>query len=247
MELANFRFEYWNDPFDDSLLQVEASMKNLETVVRERNRAYHTLETGVDGEQPGYMRENVFGLPEFYKWTLVPIQFPFAIPSIKRCELIHIFISLTVRRNTPNQAKVKSRLPYMRAMWLNFWHCTVNRIGISCERRESKQIQIKFRFVLRSSSQILSLLNTSCSKWREIVLDLLTKCNGSWFMQSNYPFEMGKRFARIWNGKRNIDSNAMSSFIYFQSKSQSRHDVNASLPEPWSWDVEKEVSRRRSW
>lgn len=42
-------------------------MQNLETVVRERNRAYHLLETGEDGERPGEMKENVFGLQAFYK------------------------------------------------------------------------------------------------------------------------------------------------------------------------------------
>lgn len=34
------------------LFQVEESMSNIETVVRERNRAYYLLETGEDGEQP---------------------------------------------------------------------------------------------------------------------------------------------------------------------------------------------------
>ena len=32
--------------------QVKESMNNIETVVRERNRAYHYLETGESGEQP---------------------------------------------------------------------------------------------------------------------------------------------------------------------------------------------------
>lgn len=35
--------------------QVEESMKNLETVVRERNKAYYQLETGQDGEQPVHL------------------------------------------------------------------------------------------------------------------------------------------------------------------------------------------------
>ena len=37
------------------LLQVEESMKNLENVVRERNKAYYELETGQDGEQPTHL------------------------------------------------------------------------------------------------------------------------------------------------------------------------------------------------
>ncbi len=36
-------------------------MKNLETVVRERNKAYYLLETGQDGERPGVMIRNAIG------------------------------------------------------------------------------------------------------------------------------------------------------------------------------------------
>jgi len=42
-------------------LQVEESMKNLEDVVRERNRAYFQLETGTTGERPNRRCTNVFG------------------------------------------------------------------------------------------------------------------------------------------------------------------------------------------
>jgi large subunit ribosomal protein L47 len=45
--------------------QVEESMKNLEEVVRERNRAYFLLETGETGERPGAEVENFLGLPEY--------------------------------------------------------------------------------------------------------------------------------------------------------------------------------------
>lgn len=40
-------------------------MANLETVVRERNRAYHLLETGETGERPGGEVENFLGLQEY--------------------------------------------------------------------------------------------------------------------------------------------------------------------------------------
>lgn len=40
-------------------------MKNLEEVVRERNRAYFLLETGETGERPGAEIENFLGLPEY--------------------------------------------------------------------------------------------------------------------------------------------------------------------------------------
>lgn len=49
--------------------KVKESMRNLETVVRERNRAYHTLETGSDGERPGRIKQNIFGLEEFFRCT----------------------------------------------------------------------------------------------------------------------------------------------------------------------------------
>lgn len=44
-------------------------MKNLETVVRERNRAYYLLETGEDGERPYEMRENDIALQEYYGYV----------------------------------------------------------------------------------------------------------------------------------------------------------------------------------
>jgi large subunit ribosomal protein L47 len=40
-------------------------MANLEAVVRERNRAYHLLETGETGERPGAEVENFLGLKEY--------------------------------------------------------------------------------------------------------------------------------------------------------------------------------------
>ena len=42
-------------------------MDNLETVVRERNKAYYQLETGVTGERPGRLATNAFGLKYYYK------------------------------------------------------------------------------------------------------------------------------------------------------------------------------------
>jgi len=42
-------------------------MENLETVVRERNKAYHLLETGETGERPQKAVKNAFGLQVSYK------------------------------------------------------------------------------------------------------------------------------------------------------------------------------------
>lgn len=40
-------------PNPERLDKIQDSMNNLESVVRERNQAYHMLETGETGERPG--------------------------------------------------------------------------------------------------------------------------------------------------------------------------------------------------
>jgi large subunit ribosomal protein L47 len=52
-------------PNPERLDKVEESLENIETVVRERNRAYHFLETGTSGERPGGEIENFLGLKEY--------------------------------------------------------------------------------------------------------------------------------------------------------------------------------------
>lgn len=54
-------------PSPERLDKVEDSMENLECVVRERNVAYHKLETGETGERPGKMETSAFGLKYYYK------------------------------------------------------------------------------------------------------------------------------------------------------------------------------------
>ncbi|KAK9869655.1 hypothetical protein WA026_003403 [Henosepilachna vigintioctopunctata] len=49
-------------PSPERLDKVRDSMKNLEDVVRERNKAYHLLETGKDGERPVEKYINPFGM-----------------------------------------------------------------------------------------------------------------------------------------------------------------------------------------
>ena len=51
-------------PNPERLDKVEISMENLECVVRERNRAYHLLETGLTGEARAETKVNIFGLEE---------------------------------------------------------------------------------------------------------------------------------------------------------------------------------------
>lgn len=49
-------------PNPERLDKIEDSMKNLESIVRERNRAYHLLETGETGERPGKLVYNCLGI-----------------------------------------------------------------------------------------------------------------------------------------------------------------------------------------
>lgn len=44
------QFEVFPSP--ERIDKVQDSMNNIETVVRERNKAYHLLETGKNGERP---------------------------------------------------------------------------------------------------------------------------------------------------------------------------------------------------
>jgi len=53
-------------PNPERLDKVEESMENLESVVRERNRAYFELETGESGERERIIRSGPFGLDEGY-------------------------------------------------------------------------------------------------------------------------------------------------------------------------------------
>ncbi|KAL1497159.1 hypothetical protein ABEB36_008164 [Hypothenemus hampei] len=66
-EEANERVQVFPSP--ERLDKVAESMENLEEVVRERNRAYHELETGETGERPGKLATNIFGLNYFYKMS----------------------------------------------------------------------------------------------------------------------------------------------------------------------------------
>lgn len=53
------KFEPFPNP--ERIDKVNESMENLETVVRERNRAYFELETGESGERPKGEATNCFG------------------------------------------------------------------------------------------------------------------------------------------------------------------------------------------
>ncbi|XP_005184837.1 large ribosomal subunit protein uL29m [Musca domestica] len=54
-------------PSPERLDKVKISMENLETVVRERNKAYHLLETGETGERPQRLVANNLGIRYMYK------------------------------------------------------------------------------------------------------------------------------------------------------------------------------------
>lgn len=54
-------------PSPERLDKVKISMRNLETVVRERNKAYHLLETGETGERPMRLVSNNLGIRYMYR------------------------------------------------------------------------------------------------------------------------------------------------------------------------------------
>lgn len=54
-------------PNPERIDKVQESMDNIETVVRERNKAYYMLETGQDGERPLYVETNRIGLKYPYR------------------------------------------------------------------------------------------------------------------------------------------------------------------------------------
>ncbi|XP_063226201.1 large ribosomal subunit protein uL29m [Bacillus rossius redtenbacheri] len=56
-------------PNPERIDKVNESMKNLEEVVRERNRAYFELETGESGERPATMVTSGLGLNSFHKMS----------------------------------------------------------------------------------------------------------------------------------------------------------------------------------
>jgi len=59
------KYELFPNP--ERIDKVEESMNNLETVVRERNKAYFDLEIGEIGERPGQLVTNILGLNFFYR------------------------------------------------------------------------------------------------------------------------------------------------------------------------------------
>lgn len=54
-------------PNPERIDKVQESMDNIEKVVRERNKAYHLLETGRDGERPARMEANILGMRYLYR------------------------------------------------------------------------------------------------------------------------------------------------------------------------------------
>lgn len=64
-------------PSPERLDKVTKSMENIETVVRERNRAFHELETGETGERPGKLVKSQLGLSYFYRSAehVIPYHF----------------------------------------------------------------------------------------------------------------------------------------------------------------------------
>ncbi|XP_003493579.1 39S ribosomal protein L47, mitochondrial isoform X1 [Bombus impatiens] len=66
-EIYKRQWEYFPNP--ERIDKVEDSMANLESVVRERNKAYYMLETGTTGERPVVTKYNPLGLRYFYRMS----------------------------------------------------------------------------------------------------------------------------------------------------------------------------------
>ncbi|XP_043283132.1 39S ribosomal protein L47, mitochondrial [Venturia canescens] len=56
-------------PSPERIDKIADSMENLECVVRERNEAYHLLETGESGERPYCLMKNELGLRRLHRMT----------------------------------------------------------------------------------------------------------------------------------------------------------------------------------
>ena len=64
--------------------QVDESMENVEYVVRERNRAYFELETGVSGEAERRIQTGPFGLPVGYTPKVKSTEKPPFLEQLKQ-------------------------------------------------------------------------------------------------------------------------------------------------------------------
>ncbi|CAD1469800.1 unnamed protein product, partial [Heterotrigona itama] len=62
-----YKREYKYFPNPERIDKVEDSMANLESIVRERNKAYYMLETGTTGERPVTLKYNPLGLRFRYR------------------------------------------------------------------------------------------------------------------------------------------------------------------------------------
>jgi large subunit ribosomal protein L47 len=102
-------------PSAERLDKVEMSMKNLEDVVRERNRAYYELETGETGERPGKMATNAIGVNFYYRMVQHVIPSGFNVRWHKKLQhggrgfAVHKFQKLLRERIWNEKRKAKNR------------------------------------------------------------------------------------------------------------------------------------------
>lgn len=67
-EIYKRQWKYFPNP--ERIDKVEDSMANLESVVRERNKAYYMLETGTNGERPVVTKYNPLGKMFLYIYSI---------------------------------------------------------------------------------------------------------------------------------------------------------------------------------
>lgn len=114
-------------------------MRNLEQVVRERNRAYHTLETGRDGERPGRIKEGVFGLEEFYRYKFNVVDFTAFLMIIR-------FRSFTVKLSTRYRVNVTKQQLYMQLMSESSYDYTERNRTATYAKKKSKTSEHSIHF-----------------------------------------------------------------------------------------------------
>lgn len=106
-------WKWWASP--ERIDKVKESMRNIEVVVKERNRAYHELETGESGERPVKFVSNVLGVRAFTRLRehYVPMwrnkKWREENPPPARGKDMHTFLKLYREKMYIDKTKVRNR------------------------------------------------------------------------------------------------------------------------------------------
>lgn len=101
-------------------------MKNLENVVRERNKAYYDLEVGETGERPGQFVTNFLGkLFNFLKYISLPISYNLHICTCYFVKLYYLFKLPLLHANTFYRYLKFEILLGIRLHYIHFTSCRI--------------------------------------------------------------------------------------------------------------------------